>query len=237
MAAIVGVTPGVYRIPTLGDFINTVVFTEDDGSVTLVDCGVKRAPERIVRGLAAIGKHPRDVQRIILTHAHNDHAGGAAEMVRRTSVDGVSAHELDAEIISTGGPPPVDTSTLGGRVLARTTYGGFEPVAVSETLVDEQLLDIAGGLRIHHTPGHTPGHISLKHEATEVLITGDAIWNMTGRMSWPTSAFCESHQLNRQSAHVLGELDYRVAVFTHGPHISRRAREAVRGFLIRKNVW
>jgi glyoxylase-like metal-dependent hydrolase (beta-lactamase superfamily II) len=45
--------------------------------VTLVDCGLKRAPGRIVAGLRAIGRHPYDVTRILLTHAHLDHAGGA----------------------------------------------------------------------------------------------------------------------------------------------------------------
>ena len=76
--------PGVVRIPTLGDFINSFAFTDSDGSVTLVDCGLKRAPARIVAGLAHIGKHPYDVTRIILTHAHPDHAGGARAMLNAT---------------------------------------------------------------------------------------------------------------------------------------------------------
>ena len=71
------IAPRVYRIPTLGDFINSYALVDDDEQVTLIDCGLKRAPARIVRGLTHIGKHPRDVTRIVLTHAHNDHAGGA----------------------------------------------------------------------------------------------------------------------------------------------------------------
>ena len=74
---------GVWRIPTLPfDLVNSFAFVEDDGSVTLVDCGLKRAPARIVAGLAAIGKAPADVTRIVLTHAHTDHAGGVAELRR-----------------------------------------------------------------------------------------------------------------------------------------------------------
>ncbi|NQU37508.1 MAG: hypothetical protein HQ526_07955 [Actinobacteria bacterium] len=41
MPAIVSIAQGVFRIPTAGDFINTVVFAREDGSVTLVDCGIK----------------------------------------------------------------------------------------------------------------------------------------------------------------------------------------------------
>src|SRR4051812_34879709 len=81
----IGLVPGIYRIPTTGkDLVNSFALVQDDGSVTLVDTGLKKAPARIVAGLAAIGKHPRDVTRILLTHVHPDHAGGAAEMSRRT---------------------------------------------------------------------------------------------------------------------------------------------------------
>ena len=110
----------------------------------------------------------------------------------------------------------------------------FTSVPVVTELSDGQLLDVAGGLRVVHTPGHTPGHVSLLHEPTGVLITGDAIFNMGARMMWPLAVICTSARQNRQSAHVLGELDYLVAAFTHGPEIRDNARETVRGFLRRK---
>ena len=108
---------------------------------------------------------------------------------------------------------------------------------MSRQLTDGELIDVAGGITVHHTPGHSPGHISLRHETTNLLITGDAIWNMASRMTWPVSTFCTSHKLNRKSAHVLGELDYDIVAFTHGPHINSGARDAVRGFLKRKDAW
>ncbi len=233
-APIVPLAPGVYRIPTLGDFINSFAFTDDDGSVTLVDCGVKRAPKKIVEALAVIGKHPRDVTRIVLTHAHNDHAGGAAEMVDRTGVPGVSVHADDADDIRVGRGAPRDPSVRLGAVFTRLPGGGFAPVAVSEELTHASIIDVADGIEVLHTPGHTPGHISLRHAATGILITGDAIWNMRSRMSWPVAAFCTSAKQNQVSAHVLGEADYSIAAFTHGPEIRSNAREAVRGFLARR---
>ena len=74
---------GVWRIPTAPfSGTNSFAFVDVDGQVTLVDCGLSFAPPRIVAGLAAFGKHPRDVTRIVLTHAHADHAGGAAKVPR-----------------------------------------------------------------------------------------------------------------------------------------------------------
>lgn len=233
-APIIPLAPGVYRIPTLGDFINSFAFVDDDESVTLIDCGVKRAPAKIVSALAAIGKTPKDVTRIVLTHAHNDHAGGAAAMVAQSSVDGVIAHAEDAQFINTGSGAPRDESVRFGALFSRMPGGGFAPVDVNERLHDGSIIDVAGGIRVLHTPGHTPGHISLLHEPTSVLITGDAIWNMRSRISWPIAAFCTSAELNQQTAHVLGDVDYAIAAFTHGPQISDGARDAVRGFLSRR---
>jgi glyoxylase-like metal-dependent hydrolase (beta-lactamase superfamily II) len=232
-APVVTLAPGVYRIPTMGDFINSFAFVDADGQVTLVDCGLKRAPARIVAALAGIGKHPSDVTRILLTHAHSDHAGGAREMVDRTNASGVDIHEDDVAFAEEGHNAPAADTTMG-RLLGRGPAAAFDPVGVSTVLTDGQVLDIAGGLRILHTPGHSPGHVSLLHEDSGVLITGDAIWNMAARMGWPLSDVCTSAVQNKQSAHVLGEVEYSVAAFTHGPEIRDNARETVRSFLRRK---
>lgn len=226
----------VYRIPTLGDYINSFAFVEPDGSVTLVDCGIAQAPPRIVAGLAAIGKHPRDVQRIILTHAHMDHAGGAAQMVAASTATGVAVHAADSDDIRRGQSAPGDPGSVVFRFYQRIVSGRFDPVPVEHVVADGDVLAVAGGLTVHHTPGHTPGHISLLHEDTGVLITGDAIFNMAARMSWPIKMVCTSFPQNRKSAAVLSELDYQIAAFTHGPEIRDQAREKVRDFVRRRNA-
>ena len=221
----------LWRIPTApAALVNSYAFVEDDGSVTLVDTGVKQAPARIVAGLAAIGKHPKDVTRILLTHAHPDHAGGAAEMARRTGAP-VSLHDAEHSWAGAGEvlAKPTETSLLG-RLLMRVSKPTFEPFEPGPALRDGEVLPVAGGLRVVHTPGHSPGHVSLLHEPSGVLITGDAIFNVRGLRLSPKS-LCADFQMTRQTAHRLGELDYDVAAFTHGPEIRDNAREQVRGFL------
>ncbi|MDO3704980.1 MBL fold metallo-hydrolase [Micromonospora sp. C28SCA-DRY-2] len=230
--AAVPLAPGVWRIPTVGRaFINSYALVDDDGSVTLVDCGVKRAPARIVRGLAAIGRTPADVTRIVLTHAHPDHAGGAAELARRTGAP-VAVHAADAGYAAAGQAPPRDPAVTGARLFARLPGGRFPAVEVAQPLADGDVLPVGGGLRVVHTPGHSPGHVSLLHEPTRVLITGDALFNVAG-VRWPIKSFCTDFRMTQQTAHVLGELDYDVAAFTHGAEITDNARERVRAFLTR----
>ncbi|MEV4543939.1 MBL fold metallo-hydrolase [Micromonospora echinaurantiaca] len=231
-SAAIPLAPGVWRIPTVGRaFINSYALADDDGSVTLVDCGVKRAPARIVRGLAAIGRTPADVTRIVLTHAHPDHAGGAAEVARRTGAP-VAVHAADAGYAEAGQAPPRDPAVTGARLFARLPGGRFPAVGVAQPLADGDVLPVGGGLRVVHTPGHSPGHVSLLHEPTRVLITGDALFNVAG-VRWPVKLFCTDFRMTQRTAHVLGELDYDVAAFTHGPEITDNARERVRTFLTR----
>lgn len=224
----------VYRIPTMGSFINSFALVEDDGSVTLVDCGVERAPRRIVAGLAALGKHPSDVQRIVLTHAHADHAGGAAAMLSQAAAEGVDVHTDEAEFARAGQAPAGDGESMMFKVMQRVNSGKFTPVPVAREFHDGDVLDVAGGLQVFHTPGHTPGHVSLLHVDTGVFITGDVIFNML-RMSWPFRNFCTSFPLNQQSAGVLCDAEYSVAAFTHGPEIREGARERVRNFVARNS--
>jgi glyoxylase-like metal-dependent hydrolase (beta-lactamase superfamily II) len=230
----VELAPGVWRIPTAPmDLVNSMAFVEDDGQVTVVDAGTKRAPKRLLAGLTHIGVTPADVTRIIATHAHPDHVGGLAAMRGRTGAT-VAAHERDAAYVREGKGPVLDRSTLGGRLMRRNR--GSTPTPVEEELVDGQLLDVAGGLRVLHTPGHSPGHVSLLHEPTRILVTGDSIWNVRARMTWSIPAFCTDATMAKKTAHVLGDLDYDMAAFTHGPEIRQGAREAIRGFLRRRTV-
>jgi glyoxylase-like metal-dependent hydrolase (beta-lactamase superfamily II) len=227
-------TPGVGRIPTMRrDLVSSFAFVDDDGQVTLVDAGTRRAPKRILAGLEHMGVAPADVTRLIATHAHPDHVGGLSALRGRTG-GVVAVHERDAAYVREGKGPVLDRSTLGGRLVRRNR--GSAPTPVEEELVNGQVLDVAGCLRVLHTPGHTPGHVALLHQPSGVLVTGDSIWNMRGRMTWSIPMFCTDHAMSKETAEVLGEVEYDVAAFTHGPEIREGAREAVRGFLRRRRA-
>jgi glyoxylase-like metal-dependent hydrolase (beta-lactamase superfamily II) len=231
----VQLAPDVWRLRLLGDYVNGFAFRDDDGQVTLLDCGIKRSPDRMTAALRTVGVDPDDVTRILLTHAHADHAGGAAEMSRRTSSP-VSVHADDAEAVRTGVAPPLDQSLRLGRLLTRISSRGgkpsFEPVPVEQELTDGQRLDVGGGLRVVHTPGHSPGHVSFLHEPTGTLITGDALFNVRG-IGWSIPFFCTNFRLSQSTAQRFTELDFTVAAFTHGPHVSDAARQYVGEFLSR----
>lgn len=228
----VQVADGVWRIPTApADFINSYLVDGSDGTLTLVDAGTRMAPRALLSALDQLGRKPGDVTHLLLSHAHNDHTGGARRMQLVTG-SAVLTHEREAVYVREGRMPQSDPSTLGGRLMSRLPgkAKGFAPVALDRTFEDGEVLPLAGGITVVHTPGHTPGHCSFLHPSSGVLITGDAIFNVRGlRYSFKSS--CTDVRLSRESAARLGELDYEVAGFTHGAHVSTGARAAVRAFL------
>lgn len=221
--------PGVWRVPLLGDWTNGFVFRDDDGQVTLLDLGLRGGGRKVLAALSWIGSGPSDVTRVLLTHAHSDHAGGAAYVAERTGL-GIGVHADDATYVRTGTVPPFGSRL--GRLMARLPGNGFAPVTVDDELADGQVLPVAGGLRVVHTPGHSPGHASYLHESSGVLVTGDAIFNVRG-VRWPIAALCTDFAMTQQTAQRLGEIDYTLAAFTHGPEIRERPREVIRRFLAR----
>ncbi|MCW2599534.1 MAG: fold metallo-hydrolase [Frankiales bacterium] len=227
MAAIELAT-GVWRIPTAPfDLVNSFLFTNSDGSLTLVDAGLKNAHKKVLGALEGLRRAPQDVTRIVMTHSHSDHAGGLAGTVAATGAT-VAAHDRDVVYLREGRLPATDPSRWQGRVFGRLPFRGFAKVEVAESFMDGALLE--GGIRVVHTPGHSPGHCSLLHEQSGVLITGDALFNVRG-LRYSPKTFCTDVRLSRETAQVLGELDYETAAFTHGAHVSRGARDAVRAFL------
>jgi glyoxylase-like metal-dependent hydrolase (beta-lactamase superfamily II) len=219
----------VYRVPTMPfSSINSYVFVEPTGDVTLVDAGMKWAARSIIQALKRLGKQADDVTRIILTHAHLDHAGDAAHM-QKVSGARVLCHGIEAPYAARGRQPPVDEHNFGARIYGNLPVG-FKKIRVDEQLQDGQLLDIAGGLRVVHTPGHTPGHISLLHEPSGVLITGDAVFNV--RAVWyPMPWFCSDVAMAHDTADRLCELDYETAAFMHGREIRGDAPKKIREML------
>src|SRR5256885_7171007 len=62
--------------------------------LTLIDAGLPNSVRAIDRAIIALGRSPTEVRRVVCTHGHFDHAGGAAELARRDGVE-VLIHEAD----------------------------------------------------------------------------------------------------------------------------------------------
>jgi glyoxylase-like metal-dependent hydrolase (beta-lactamase superfamily II) len=98
-------------------------------------------------------------------------------------------------------------------------------IAVDRTLRDGDRLD--RGLRVIHTPGHTPGHIAVLDESRRVLFAADAFMNVLG-FRLPMGGSTHNMAQARRSVAALSRLDFEHALPGHGAPILSRAAEKLR---------
>ncbi|KAF6561210.1 MBL fold metallo-hydrolase [Paenibacillus sp. EKM202P] len=107
---------------------------------------------------------------VILTHQDVDHIGCLPEILQECGNNiKVYAHELDKPYIQ-GEIPLLKDSHLENPPKGK----------VDDTLIDGQELPFYGRIRVIHTPGHTPGHISLYLKQSKILIAGDSMYSENG---------------------------------------------------------
>ncbi|MGZ4961554.1 MAG: MBL fold metallo-hydrolase [Limisphaerales bacterium] len=160
--------------------VNIVFFGEQcagDGNWVLIDAGLPGMAGTIKRvATARFGDHGKPAC-IIMTHAHADHAGALEHLAKDWNVP-IYAFDLELPYLNgTASYPPPDTGVGGGMMPALSVLFPRGPFNVSKWLqplpANGEVPAMAGWKWIH-TPGHTPGHISLWRESDRSLIVGDA---------------------------------------------------------------
>ncbi len=136
----------------------------------------------VPRILEAIGRAGFAVERILLTHGHLDHAGGAAELKR--ALEAAQAAPVPVE-----GPHRADAFLLEGIAAQAAQYGieGMDGVVPDRWLEEGETVQIAGqSFRVLHCPGHAPGHVVFVSAALGFGLFGDVLFRGSiGRTDFP----------------------------------------------------
>ncbi len=149
------ITKGVYLIGSAGaqDKAGCNVYLLDFGEPVLIDAGTGKSFPHIVANIEALGFNPADIGTVILTHCHVDHTAGALRFKQRFACR-LIMHELDAQVVEKG-----DNQLSGGN---------WFKISLSPTPIDIKLSGELNVLRFNgqelnclHTPGHSPGSLSL----------------------------------------------------------------------------
>ena len=220
------VLPGVYQIGML--YVNAFLVVQDE--VTLIDSGLPKRKEAVLKALADAGKR-EELKHIAITHHHVDHTGSLAALVEATGARAY-IHPLDAPVVRGARPAP-KPGTMLGRIIDRVAHSRLEPLQELDEVNDGDELAIAGGMKAIHTPGHTAGHLSLlwpQHGG--VLFAGDAAANIFRGPAPPVGAiggsFTEDAAAAKESFRKLAALEFDAACFGHGGVIKGQAHAAFR---------
>jgi hydroxyacylglutathione hydrolase len=171
---------------------------------------------QLVREMETDGIDARQIGLIILTHAHTDHCE-AAGLVKEENGALVALHKADELFYE----------ALGGKVDMYLEEGDL-------VFGEENQLK----LKVFHSPGHSPGHITIYWPEHKVLIAGDVIfYHSTGRVDLPGG----SPEALKQSIQSLSELDveYLLCGHAYGHPGVIQGRDAVKGNFdfVKRNVF
>ncbi|MDO6851940.1 MBL fold metallo-hydrolase [Priestia megaterium] len=171
-----------------GNIIHPTLLWDQEMAV-LVDTGFPGQIEDLCLAMDAVGVSFDKLKAVILTHQDLDHIGSLPEILQeRGSNIKVYAHELDKPYIQ-GELPLLKDGHLENLPKGR----------VDDTLKDGQELPYCGGIRVIHTPGHTPGHISLYLRKSKTLVAGDSMYSVNGKIGGihaPTTLDIKAAQLS-----------------------------------------
>ena len=157
-----------------------------------------------------------EIARVVCTHGHPDHAGGAREL----ALDGIPIliHPADAANLATTWRDTLRRPSRG-RIFAAMTP---EPPAFVP-IEDGDVLPMLGGLRVIHTPGHTPGSVCLYGRRDRILFVGDALQRRFGRVSYASGLYSDDAVAARRAVKRLVQLDVDTIVFSHYPPLTEGA--------------
>jgi glyoxylase-like metal-dependent hydrolase (beta-lactamase superfamily II) len=227
-ARLTRVAEGVHQLTHCG--VNCYLI-EEQGSITVVDAALPRTWRPLLLALAALGRHPRDVEALVLTHAHFDHVGFARRARLMLGVP-IYAHPLEHGLAAHPYRYAHERNRLTYPLLhpaslptltAMTRAGALNVKGVQDVrdLVPGLRLDVPGRPTVLFAPGHTYGHCVLHLSERDVLITGDALVTLdpyTGRRGpriVAGAATADSAE-NLRSLDVLATTGARIVLPGHG---------------------
>ncbi|MBS0381405.1 MAG: MBL fold metallo-hydrolase [Proteobacteria bacterium] len=148
----------------------------ESGRAAFIDCGTHHSQPRLLAALAQAGLGVENVDWLILTHVHLDHAGGAGQLMARLPNAKLvvhprgARHMVDPSILWAG------ASAVYGDEEMRRSYGGLQPVPAERVVeaADGHVVDLAGRrLRCLDTPGHAKHHNAILDERSGCIFSGD----------------------------------------------------------------
>lgn len=223
------VLPGIYYHTI--QIVNICLVGEPGSNeFVLIDAGMPHSADKITSVIEERFGADSRPRAIILTHGHFDHVGGIVELVNKWKVP-VYAHSLEIPFLTgTESYPDPDTSVEGGMISKMSAMFPTDPINLAgnvKELPSDGTIPHMPGFRWIHTPGHSPGHVSLFRDKDGALIAGDAfvtvkqeylykVLTQEQEISGPPRYLTTDWVAAKESVIKLAELNPKVAVTGHG---------------------
>jgi len=212
------------EIPSHSGFINLTLIW-DDSNMVLVDAGFPGQIDAIVQAIENIGKRVEDITHVIITHQDMDHIGCTMDILNLSPTAKVISHTDEAPYID-GSKTPIKLAAMIAKYddlsqeqkdwcdRIKEGYANLK-LPISQTVTDGEILPICGGIKVIHTPGHTPGHICLLLQESGIIISGDAVNISDGQLIGPNPQHTYDMPLGAQSFEKIKVLNPKELISYH----------------------
>lgn len=169
---------GIYTIDTgfVRPQFDAAYLVVENGRGAFIDCGTNHAVPRMLAALDEAGIAASEVDWLILTHVHLDHAGGAGELIAQLPNAKLIVHPRGARHMIDPSALWAGASAVYGEAVMEQTYGRLRPIPAERVIEapDGHMVELAGRpLRCIDTPGHAKHHLTVYDERANVCFTGD----------------------------------------------------------------
>lgn len=217
------IVSGIHQVEGVNG--NCYVIVRD--GIIIVDTGLPGAGKKILSYIQdTLGKKPSDIKTIILTHYHIDHTGNV-NALKSAGAGKVAIHPADAAFVSGAQRAPFPRGWRGILFRILGSFMKTRPFQPDILLNDS---DVIAGLICIHTPGHTPGSISLLDPVTGVIFVGDTLRFDGQKIEGPPAQFTPDMGLAQQSIKKIAALNFDILLPGHGVPLRPAASEKVREF-------
>ena len=169
---------GIHTIDTAfqRDHFDAAYLIVENGRGAFVDCGTNHSVPHLLAALARAGLDPADVDWLLVTHVHLDHAGGAGALMAQLPNARLVVHPRGARHMIDPSKLIAGATAVYGEEEMQRSYGRIVPVPEGRVVVAEEghVVDLQGRVLLcMDTPGHARHHYCLWDERSRSWFTGD----------------------------------------------------------------
>ncbi|MHA1111166.1 MAG: MBL fold metallo-hydrolase [Promethearchaeota archaeon] len=196
------ISDNLYAITAKGIFwVPVFVITRDNENLTLIDTGLNKHAKIVIRKIKEKWGSLNKIKRIVFTHRHMDHVGGLAQMVdeiKKINPDHV------VEIVTHKDEAPYFSKEV--------SRDDLQPNRLVE---HEEWIDKDLKLRGIHVPGHTFGHLCILLEEEKIMLLGDVLIWILGRLKQVMEKVHDDWNLSQQSLETLLKYEWDIGIPSH----------------------
>ena len=228
----------ITAVPLDGGWMSPV-FADDGKTLILIDCGLARTVDELVKAAQNSGIDLNRLEYVIFTHQDGDHVEGFLPLKKlypniklvTSAIDREQFEKrakFDRQVQAETAAKTADGEEKERWSQISANYEKQEPIAVDIAVNDGDAFDWCGGVTFISTPGHLPGHVMVYINEKKALITGDGMLASSGKLEMANPVYTIDMDEAARSIEKCMKYDIEQIICYHGGTVTGDCKEAMK---------